>query len=145
MDKTEKTETGMQKSILSVIVLLGCLMLLMYAAPVLHEKLRAWSQQEKSKELEPGDHVERVAQPQVPENLVAWLPLVTERLPQLSDGIPKYQLMHMRLNEDKSQLLLDLREGEEGRPFDLILQRDQFGRYISASPDIPMKLYPPEE
>ena len=67
-----------------------------------------------------------------------------EQLPSLEDGAPKYRLLHMRLSADGNQLLLDLAEGEGGDRFDVILQHDEFGRYISQHADIPLKIYPPE-
>ena len=145
MEPKETQDTGTRKNVVSIIVLLGALLLLMYAAPVLNEKLREWSEKEKAEEVEQDQGVEQKAQPQVSEELADWLPLVREQLAKAEDVSSKYSIRHMRLSEDKSQLLLDLREGEEGEAFDLILQRDQFGRYTSDHPNIQIKLYPPEK
>lgn len=141
MEETKKAETSTRKSILSIILLLGALVLLMYAAPRLNEKLKEWG---GNKTEEVDQSAEQRDQAQVSAELAEWLPLVREQLPKLADKTSQYKLLHMRVNEDKSQLLLDLKEGEEGQRFDLILKRDQFGRYISDNPDVPIRLYPPE-
>ncbi|MBK1853658.1 hypothetical protein JO972_01690 [Verrucomicrobiaceae bacterium 5K15] len=144
MEQSEKPETNTRKSLFSIVALLGILMLVIYGSPLLKEKLREYSDKKASEEQESAE-TEVSPQPQVPEALTQWLPLVTEQLPKLDNGSARYQLRHLRMNDDQSCLLLDLQEGEHGRPFDLILERDQFGRYISRDSDIPVKIYPPTE
>jgi len=141
MGDVEKKRSSTGKSVFSIVFLLGLLMLLMYAAPMLQDKLSEISQEEKAQSTEGSDTSN---EPQISPVLVDWLPLVMEQLPLLEDGSKKYQLLHMRLSADGNQLLLDLKEGEAGDRFDVILQHDEFGRYISQHADIPMKIYPPE-
>jgi len=144
MEEAEKKAQGAKKSIVSIVLLLGLLFLLMYSAPMLQEKLSEISQQEIAEESAKGDELVGNIEPEVPSVLVDWLPLVTSQLPKLEGEAAKYRLLHMRLSEDKEQLLLDLLEGENGDRFDVILKRDKFGRYISQHTDIPLKIYPPE-
>lgn len=140
MEDTEKQQPNMRKSIASIILLLALLIGLVYAAPMLTEKLRENSEKEKAEQAP----TKVLIQPQTSAELEAWLPLVTSQFPKLEDGSVKYILRYMLLNEDKSELLLDLKEGENGEPFDLILKRDQFGRYVSDDANLSIKLYPPE-
>ena len=141
MEDVEKKGSSAGKSVFSIVLLLGLLLLLMYAAPMLQDKLSEVSKEEGLQDTAGSDTSD---EPQISPALVDWLPLVMEQLPSLEDGTPKYQLLHMRLSADGNQLLLDLTEGEDGDRFDVILQHDEFGRYISQHADIPLKIYPPE-
>ena len=141
MEDVEKKGSSAGKSVFSIVLLLGLLLLLMYAAPMLQDKLSEVSKEEELQDTAGSDTAD---EPQISPALVDWLPLVMEQLPSLEDGTPKYRLLHMRLSADENQLLLDLTEGEGGDRFDVILQHDEFGRYISQHADIPLKIYPPE-
>ena len=139
MDETKTPQPNVKKSILSIILLLALLMGLFYVAPIMTEKFREY---EANEEAAAGNEL---VQPQTSSELKSWLPLVTRQFPMHEDGSAKFTLLHMRLNEEKSELLLDIKEGEKGKSFDLILKRDQFDRYVSGAGDFTIKLYPPED
>lgn len=145
MDKPEEKQNSTRKSIASAVALVIALMVLLYAAPMLQEKLKEWSARQDP--VPDTENVATASSPEVPSGLATWLPQIEEQLPKNDDGTPKYQLLHMRLSSDSRQLLLDLKETGEAAThrFDLILIRDKFGRYISENDRIPMKLYPPKK
>lgn len=144
MDKAEEKPNNTRKSLISAVALVAALLLLMYAAPMLQEKLREWSEKQQSEQdVEGPDEVESQASPKVSSELVSWLPQVETQLPKNEDGSAKYRILHMRLSEDGKYILLDLKEAEGDERFDHILARDKFGRYLSQGGDIAIKLYPP--
>lgn len=139
MSETEQQSPSARKSLLSAAALGIVLMLVVYAAPALQERLKEWSDREEAGEAAAG---EKPPAPEVPGALAALLPQVIAQLPKNDDGSAKFRVRHMRTNAGGSELLIDLQALPEGEVFDLILRRDDFGRYISGDQSIPLKLYP---
>ncbi len=153
MDKENgNKKAGGVKSVISLVLLVAILLAIFFLAP----KLQNFFDDRSSDEA--ADIPEKVSTeevksepsqsgPQAPSNLKAWVPLVEKQFPKNDDT--KFRLLHLRLSEDSSKLLLDLEiiasEQDDNERFDLILERDEFGRYISDNDELPMKLYPPEE
>ena len=137
-DTKDKQAEGGGKAIFSGIGLILALVALVYAAP----KLNALFGSQKE---DTPDSVGNVKAVQAPQELSSWIPLIEEQLPEEVDT--KYRLIHARLSEDGDRLLLDLEietDGEKER-VDCVLEKDEFGRFISDNDAIPMKLYPPVE
>jgi len=140
-EKQAETEST-SKTLLSLIGLVFILGALYYGAPRLTEIFNPPANVSEKK-----DAAELTVAPVVkksPNDLAAWVPLVEKELAQITS--PKCQLRYLRISADASKLLLDLelRKDEKVKQFDLILNRDEFGRYISSNTQIPIKLYPPE-
>ncbi|BDS05810.1 hypothetical protein NT6N_08500 [Oceaniferula spumae] len=146
MEQPEEKSNSTRKSIISTVALIGLLLLLMYAAPMLSEKLKEWSEKSKAEQKADVSSEELSSHgPEVSPELAQWLPQIEAQLPKNEQGGPKYQLLHVRLSQDSSQLLLDLQEQKEegAQRVDIILSRDQFGRYTSEDEAFPMRVYPP--
>ncbi|MGJ8678102.1 MAG: hypothetical protein ACSHX0_11335 [Akkermansiaceae bacterium] len=84
-----------------------------------------------------------------PDELKPWLAILQDELLSLEklDG-SSYQILHFRRSGGGDRLLIDLKKSSTGgsvERLDLILERDQFGRYISQNSLIPIKFYPPEK
>lgn len=157
--KVEKADSGnvLGSSLRLIAVLAGlCLLYMFY--PQLTEgldKLSAKTDNEADLEADAGAEVSGNAvvetapvkqMPQAPKELKAWIPLVEAELPQ-REGV-SYRLIHLRMSYDRAKLLVDLeKKSSEGaiERFDLILIRDDFGRYVSGLHEVPMRLYPPDE
>lgn len=140
---------SLRKGLVSGLGLLLALLAVIYAAPHLQEKMKEWGKagEEKESAANPdkasAENVESAVE-DVPTQLSAWLPLVRAQLPVAGEGgKPPFRIVHMRLNNGKDKLLLDL-EGPEGR-IDLVLVRDEFGRFVSTNESLPLKIYPPEQ
>jgi len=141
----KKQESGsVMRSLLALFAVLGALYLF---SPLLIEILDKYTAEFAAKggvdkEAVDADLVKEMAQ--APKELESWIPLVEAELP-LVDGV-NYRLIHLRMAQDSERLLVDLEKVSDTvtERFDLILVRDDFGRYVSGSNEITMKLYPPD-
>jgi len=142
-------KAGGGKSVISLVLLVAILLAIFFLAPKLQKFFDDRSSDETADipEQSSTELIKPQTGPQVPSNLQAWVPLVEKQFPKNDET--KFRLLHLRLSEDSSKLLLDLEimasEKDDNERFDLILERDEFGRYISDNDELPMKLYPPEE
>lgn len=148
-------KSGGGKSMMSSFVMLAMLGGLYLAYPYLEERVRGLVGNtdvvaEGAGGVVTGEVVEGregKAAPQIakaPRELQSWVVLVERELPQ-REGV-EFRLVHVRMSSDKAKLLVDLEKTSGGQKerFDLILVRDDFGRYVSELHELPMKLYPPD-
>ena len=131
-------------SLLGLLLLVG---LFVFFYPRLQETMKSYSSSPeeveetvKTAEAKPSEISKASAE------LQPWVYLVESQLPQNSEAESSYRLVHLRMSDDREKLLVDLEKltGDEVERFDLILIRDEFGRYVSGLHEIPMKLYPPD-
>ena len=136
-EETDGKKQGRGQGLLYTIGLIVILGLLVFAAPRLNSLLTP----EK-----PEDAPAAESQPQVvagEEPCADWIPLVEKQLQADEDS--SYKVLHVRLSDDHTKLLIDMEitTDEDKERVDFILERDEFGRYISDNDAMPMKLYPP--
>lgn len=149
-EEKDKSQRAGGKSVVSLVLLVVILVAIFFLAPRLQEFLDNQSTDEASnsadvESVEPKQIQSGNAPNKAPSALKDWIPLVEQQFSK--DDTTKVRLLYLRLSDDKSTLLLDLEltEEDETERFDLILERDKFGRYISDNEALPIKLYPPED
>ena len=95
------------------------------------------------------DAGELLAAAKAPKELLRWVALVERELADVASGEAdvEFRLVHLRMGRNEERLLVDVVKSSAGADerFDLILIRDEFGRYVSSLDEVPMKLYPPDE
>ena len=131
-----KQNEGGGKAVVSIMGLVALLVALVFIAPKLNALFNF------KEETAPGVQEEEVVQ--ASGEYSDWLTLVEEQLPK--DEKSSYRVIQLRLSDDRRKLLIDLEitSDEEKERVDFILERDEFGRYISENDAIPMKLYLPK-
>ena len=168
MEEKENTESAKEavaekpdgnKALFSLVGLVAIFGVLFFAYPEIEKAMKAPKAAENEAGLDAQseddesniDKLDKSAQDSgvdfSPE-LRSWVPLIENQLP-LRDDV-RYQLMHVRVNENKTKILVDLEKKElssqlPAERMDLILHRDDFGRYVSSLDELPMKLYPPKD
>ncbi|MGB0993894.1 MAG: hypothetical protein ACPG32_15670 [Akkermansiaceae bacterium] len=136
---------GNSKAALSAVALIAILATLIYIFPKVTAHLNGSSEQAEPAKDESAAVDESLAEADVPESLKQWFPKFEAALAKADKN---YKILHMRLSKNGEQLLLDIQKNPEvdkdAERFDLILERDNFGRFVSSNNKFPMCVYPPE-
>lgn len=137
-------DAALRKSMFSIFALIAIFAALIYAAPRLQEVLQNFQSDKEQAEVEKVSDKPTLGSPE----LSTWLPPIEEQLKSANGEERSYRLIHMRLSENSDKLLLDIeiaKSEEQKRRVDVVLERDEFGRYLGGENELgrEIKFYPP--